>query len=105
MSDELDPSIADLLNSAPADSSGHEEISITEFESDKKFDMNSFASKNNLFEKKGAPAASGPKSIHNVDLSVHEFAEITNFLSDTTGKNKNLKIGGGGSGKNKKKCC
>ena len=62
MSDELDPSIAALLNSAPADSSGHEEISITEFESDKKFDMNSFASKNNLFEKKDAPAASGPAS-------------------------------------------
>ena len=29
----------------------------------------------------------------------------TNFLSDTTEKNKNLKIGGGGSCKSKKKCC
>ena len=29
----------------------------------------------------------------------------SNFSDDTTGKNKNLKIGGGGSGKNKKKCC
>jgi len=29
----------------------------------------------------------------------------SNFSDDTTGKNKNLKIGGNGSGKNKKKCC
>ena len=85
MSDELDPSIAALLDSASTAAPQNEDISITEFESDKKFDMNAFASKSKLFEK-SEPVAQGQKSIHNVDLSVHEFKEITQFLSDTPSK-------------------
>ena len=83
MSDDFASSI-DALLADIKDETRHEDVSIDEFEpSDgKKFDMEAFSQKamsSGLSANKGS---AGKKSIHQVDLSVKEFSEITELVSE-----------------------
>lgn len=86
MSDQLDPSIAAFLNES-SDSEIHEEVSFSDFSSSSPSKPKVDLFSDNFSKKSTSESTSkGPKSVHNVDLSVHEFAPITKFISDTPSK-------------------
>ena len=82
MADDFEDQINALL--ADVDSSDkHEDVDVSEFDSNDggKFSMEAFAKKAKMFDSKVEAQAPKKSSIHEVDLSRHEFAEITNFIS------------------------
>ena len=84
MADDFEDEINKLL--ADADSGTGDDIDVSDqFTSggEGKFDMSSFAKKSKLFDSKVEAEAPRKRSIHEVDLSRHQFDEITQFTSDT----------------------
>ena len=80
MNDELDPEIAKLLSEAESNT---EDLDLDNVETV----QISSPKKKFLFSKKSDSVpdlngVSGPKSIHQVDLAVHEFAPITKLVND-----------------------
>lgn len=87
MADDFEDQINALL--ADVDSSDkHEDVDVSEFDSNDggKFSMEAFAKKAKMFDSKVEAQAPKKSSIHEVDLSRHEFAEITNFTNDEGSK-------------------
>lgn len=80
MTDDFNSEIDALL----AEVKDETDSGISELEpaGDRKFDMNAFSKKAGLFGSDSKPVVSGKKSIHEVDLSVKQFDEITEFVSE-----------------------
>ena len=72
---DLDPSIAEMLSNVKDTADESEDIDLSEFESagEKKFSMEDFARRSKLFDSKADSVKKKTKSIHEVDLSQHEF--------------------------------
>ena len=94
MSDELDPEISALLNKMPADSSDAEIESLDESleEVEEIGDMDEADGlEEDVFggmfgakpAAKKSPVSSGPRTIHDVDLSKTEFAPLDKLVNDT----------------------
>lgn len=80
---DLDPSIAEMLKNTS--SSESEDIDVTEFDSDcgNKFSLDEFSKRSKIFDSKIDNNENKAKSIHEVDLSKHEFNKIETLLNDT----------------------
>ena len=81
---DLDPSIAEMLSNVKDTADESEDIDLSEFESagEKKFSMEDFARRSKLFDSKADSVKKKTKSIHEVDLSQHEFEPVEQMLSD-----------------------
>ncbi|WP_287048022.1 hypothetical protein [Treponema sp.] len=81
---DLDPSIAEMLSNVKDTTDESEDIDLSEFESagEKKFSMEDFARRSKLFDSKADSVKKKTKSIHEVDLSQHEFEPVEQMLSD-----------------------
>lgn len=87
MADDFEDQINALLADVDT-SSKHEDVDVSEFDSNDggNFSMESFAKKAKMFDSKVNAAAPKKRSIHEVDLSRHEFDEIVNFTNDESSK-------------------